>query len=178
VEDVVVENCVLWCDWGKSIETWCGHKPTEIKNIIFRNNRLIHVNAVAMNITVWFGSDHSFVNNVIYENIYIDVDDDYCFNMIENNGTKNFVRKMGFVPKVVSVSVEMLGKMDGLGAQKCIDADDFSEFGVYFGNITYKNVRCFGSKRDLRVFVKKHSDIHTIENINAIDCDFTIERIE
>ena len=48
VENATVENCVLWCDWGKSIETWCGHKATEIKNILFKNNYLIHLNAVAL----------------------------------------------------------------------------------------------------------------------------------
>ena len=79
VENVLVENCVLWCDWGKSLETWCGHKPTEIKNVTFRNNCLIHLNAVAMNITVWYGSNHSVVDNVLYENIFIDLDEKFLF---------------------------------------------------------------------------------------------------
>ena len=175
VEDTVVENCVLWCDWGKSIETWCGHKATEIKNIVFRNNYLIHLNAVALNITAWFGSDHSIVDNVLYENICIDVDEDYHYNQMESRGMPEFVEKWGFVPKVVSVSIEKLGKMAGLGTQLCEAIDDYSWFDVRFKNILYKNVRYIGCKRELGVVVKKHSDIHKIENVVAEDCDFSIE---
>ena len=175
VENAVVENCVLWCDWGKSIETWCGHKPTEIKNIVFRNNYLIHLNAVAMNITVWFGSDHSVVDGVLYENIFIDVDEEYPFNVIQSTPERKYEEKMGFVPKVVSVSIEMLGKMDGLGAQKCIATDDFSGFDVKFKNILYKNVKYIGKKRELGIVVKKHSDMHEIKNLRTEDCDFAID---
>lgn len=175
VEDAVVENCVLWCDWGKSIETWCGHKRTEIKNIVFRNNYLIHLNAVALNITVWFGSDHSIVDGIRYENIYIDVDEDYPFNSIQNSFEKRYEKRLGFLPKAVSVSIEKLGKMAGLGTQMCEDIDDYSWFDVRFQNILYKNVRFIGNKRDLPVVVKKHSDIHKIENLRAEDCDFVIE---
>lgn len=175
VENATVENCVLWCDWGKSLETWCGHKPTEIRNIVFRNNYLIHLNAVAMNITVWFGSDHSVVKNVRYEDIFIDVDKDYCFNKYDTTGNDLFSEKWGFEPRIVSVSVEKLGKMIDLGSQKCEDIDDYSWFNVYFGDILYKNVRFIGNKRNLPVVVKKHSDIHKIENIKAEDCDFEIE---
>lgn len=175
VENVMVENCVLWCDWGKSIETWCGHKPTEIKNIVFRNNYLIHLNAVALNITVWFGSNRSIVNNVTYENIYIDLDEDYCCNQYDNSGNDQFKKKMGEKPIIVSVSVEKLGKMTGLGTQMCEAVDDYSDFNVYFGNILYKNVKFIGKKRDMPVIVKKHSEIHTIENVRAENCDFEIE---
>lgn len=175
VEDVVVENCVLWCDWGKSIETWCGHKPTEIKNIVFRNNYLIHLNAVALNITVWFGSNHSVVKDVTYENIYIDLDKDYCFNQYDKSGNDEFKKKLGENPVIVSVSVEKIGKMTGLGTQMCENTDDYSDFNIYFGNILYKNVKFVGEKRDMPIRVKKHSEIHTIENVRSENCDFEIK---
>ena len=175
VENVTVENCVLWCDWGKSLETWCGHKPTEIRNIVFRNNYLIHLNAVAMNITVWYGSDRSVVDNVLYENIFIDVDKDYLCNRMQHANMPHFEEKWGFVPRAVSISVEKLGKMVDLGSQKCENIDDYSWFNVKFSNVTFKNVRYFGNKRELGVVVKKHSDVHKIENIRATDCDFEIE---
>lgn len=175
VEDVVVENCVLWCDWGKSIETWCGHKPTEIKNIVFRNNYLIHLNAVALNITVWFGSNRSIVNNITYENIFIDLDKDYYFNQYDKSGNDEFKKKLGENPIIVSVSVEKIGKMTGLGTQMCENTDDYSDFNIYFGNILYKNVKFIGEKRDMPIVVKKHSEIHTIENIKSENCDFEIK---
>lgn len=175
VEDVLVENCVLWCDWGKCIETWCGHKPTEIKNIVFRNNYLIHLNAVALNITVWYGSNRSIVNNILYENIYIDLDKDYYYNQFDKTGHDLFEGRKGLNPRIVSVTVERLGKMIDLGSQKCEEIEDFSDFNVYFGNILYKNVRYTGEKRDMPIVVKKYSEIHTIENVRAENCDFEIK---
>ena len=173
VENAIVENCVLWCDWGKCLETWCGHKPTEIKNIVFRNNYLIHLSTVAMNVTVWYGSDHSVVDNVLYENICVDVDRDYPYLVIEGEGALKGV-EWGFEPKVVSVSVEKLGKMLDLGSQRCEEIDDYSWFDVEFKNIAYKNVKFFGAERNLPATVKKYSDIHKIENITASDCDFEL----
>lgn len=175
VESVLVENCVLWCDWGKCIETWCGHKPTEIKNVVFKNNYLIHLNATALNITVWYGSNRSVVKDITYENIYIDLDGDYYSLQYDNSGRDEFKGKKGFVPFIVKVSVEKLGKMVGLGSQTCESVDDFSDFNLYFGNILYKNVRYVGEKRDMPIIIKKHSEIHTLENIRAENCDFEIQ---
>lgn len=172
VEDVTVENCVLWCDWGKSLETWCGHKPTEIKNITFKNIYMIHLHAVAMNITTWFGSDRSVVNGITYENIYIDTDEQCDKYLMQHSpeSPKNLI-----IPKVVSVSIEKLGKLNVLGNQICDDVDDYSGFSVYFGNISYKNVKYYGKRVEFPVIIKKHSNIHTLEHINAVNCDFTIE---
>ena len=175
VENVLVENCVLWCDWGKCLETWCGHKPTEIKNVVFKNIYLIHLNAVALNITVWYGSNKSVVKNITYENIYMDLDKDYCHNQYDESGNDTFKREMGFVPSIVHVNVESLGKMVDLGSQRCEAVDDYSDFNVYFGNIFYKNIKYVGEKREMPIVINKHSEIHTIENIRAENCDFEIQ---
>ena len=175
VENVLVENCVLWCDWGKCIETWCGHKPTEIKNVVFKNNYLIHLSVTALNITVWYGSEKSVVKDITYENIYIDLDEDYYFLQLDNSGNDEFKKEKGFVPFAVKVSVERLGRMVDLGSQRCESVDDYSDFNVYFSNVLYKNVRYVGEKRDMPVIIEKHSEIHTIENIRAENCDFEIQ---
>lgn len=79
------------------------------------------------------------------------------------------------IPKAVSVSIEKLGKLNDLGNRICDDVDDYSGFSVYFGNILYKNVKYHGKPVEFPVIIKKHSDIHTLEHINAVNCDFTIE---
>lgn len=176
VDNVIVENCVLWCDWGKCLEAWCGHKPTEIRNIVFRNNYLIHLNNVAMNITVWYGSNHSLIKGVRYENIFIDVDDEYCFNQYETPDNPIFAEKLGFEPMAVNIRIERIGKMIDLGSQRCEPVTDYSEFNAYFGDVLFKNIRYVGTRRSLPIVIEKHSKInHTVENIQTIDCDFTID---
>ena len=175
VENAVVEGCVLWCDWGKSLETWCGHKPALIRNILFKNNYLIHLSVTAMNITVWYGSSHSFVDQIRYEDIFIDLDEDYLFTQLETDEVPNFIARSGHVPNAVSVTVERLGKMVDLGSQRCEAIYDYSDFDVRFTNISYKNVRYFGAKRALPVIVEAWPDIHRIEHITAENCDFALE---
>ena len=73
------------------------------------------------------------------------------------------------------MSVERLGRMVDLGSQRCESVDDYSGFNIHFGNVLYKNVRYVGEKRDMPVIIEKHSEIHTIENIRAENCDFEIQ---
>ena len=82
---------------------------------------------------------------------------------------------MGENPIIVSVRVEKLGKMVGLGTQKCEFTEDYSDFNVYFGNVLYKNVKYIGNKREMPIIIKKHSPMHTLENIKAENCDFIID---
>lgn len=172
VENVTVENCVIWCDWGKSLECWCGYKPTEIKNILFKNCNLIHITHTAMNITVWYGSNNSVVNGIAYEDINVDLDNDYLFCQIQENVDDTFIKKWGAIPHAISVSVEKLGKVSK--GQDCEKCEDESKFYVYFGNISYDNIKYFGNKKNLLVRIEKYSDIHVIENITANNCDFLI----
>ncbi len=174
VTDVIVDNCTLWCDWGKCLETWCGHKPTKISNVVFKNIKMIHLSVRAMNITTWYGSSNSVVDGVTYENILIDLDEKYPFLQIQNNDNQTYVPRFGFKPYVLSVAVERLGRMVDLGSQICEKTDDYSDFNIYFGNIHYKNVRYFGSIQKLPINIKEFSEIHKIENVTAEDCDFNI----
>ena len=115
------------------------------------------------------------MKDITYENIYIDLDRDYDFPQYDNSGKDAFKKEKGFLPSVVNVSVGRLGKMVDLGSQRCEAVEDISDFSIYFGNVLYKNVRYVGEKRDMPITVKKHSEIHTIENIRAENCDFEIQ---
>ena len=117
----------------------------------------------------------TFRKDIKYEDIYIDLDKNYYFLQLDESGKDEFKKEMGYVPTIVKVSVERLGKMVDLGSQRCEAIDDDSDFNVYFGNIFYKNVKYVGEKRDMPIIIKKYSEIHTIENVRAENCDFEIQ---
>lgn len=78
VRNITVENCVMWCDWGKSLEIWLGWPRTEVENVVFRNIDLIRLENVALDITTWARPNRpnrTFVRNVTFQDIRIDPDD-------------------------------------------------------------------------------------------------------
>lgn len=71
VDKVLVQNCTFWnALWGNGIEIGFELNAAEIKNIIFRNCDIIHIEAGAAISIHNAGSGH--VKNVLYDNIRIE----------------------------------------------------------------------------------------------------------
>lgn len=71
VDDVQVENCTFWnAAWGNGIEIGFELYASEVKNIVFRNIDIIHVESGA--VFSIHNSDKATVKNVLYEDIRIE----------------------------------------------------------------------------------------------------------
>ncbi len=77
VENHLVENCVIWCDWGRSLEIGAETCADEYVNIKYKNCDLIHNESVALDIQ---NGDRANVHNVSYENINVE------YSKYENRG--------------------------------------------------------------------------------------------
>lgn len=68
-ENVIVEECVFWCGWGKTCEIGLASACREIKNVVFRNCDLIHNchNCISISNGQW-----AHVHDVCYENINVE----------------------------------------------------------------------------------------------------------
>ncbi len=170
VENVVVENCVLWCDWGKSLEVWCGDRPCAIRNITFRNNYLIRICNIAISITTWFGSKNTLIENLSYENIYIDGEERYPDIEIESDNTPEYLPRFDFVPHILNISAPKIGKC--IGNQHFEPATDFDDYNLTFRNISMKNIKYSGLP--LRVKIEATEGLLEIYNLNFTNCDFEI----
>ena len=65
VENILVEDCVLWCDWGRTVEVGCETVAREYRNIRFEGCDLIHNAAVAIDIQ---NGDCAFVHDFTVKN--------------------------------------------------------------------------------------------------------------
>lgn len=71
-KDVQVVNSVLWnAEWGNGLEIGFETRADSIKDIVFRNNDLIHVEGPEGTFTIHNG-DRAIVENVLYENIRVE----------------------------------------------------------------------------------------------------------
>lgn len=68
-ENFIIDNCVLWCEWGLTCEIGLATACDEIKNVVFKNCDLIHNTHVCMDIS---NGQWAFVHNVLYENINVE----------------------------------------------------------------------------------------------------------
>ena len=75
VENVTVENCVLWCDWGKCLEVWMGSAPCVVRNVTCRKCRLVEVSHLACDVTCWGSSTNTLVENVVFSDLDLDLCD-------------------------------------------------------------------------------------------------------
>jgi polygalacturonase len=69
VENILVENCVLWCDWGRALEIGAETCADEYRNIVFRNCDIIHASTKAMDIQ---NGDRANVHMVLFEDIRVE----------------------------------------------------------------------------------------------------------
>ena len=68
-ENIVTDNCVLWCDWGKTCEVGLETACRRYKNIVFRNCDIIRAGNTALDIQ---NGDCAEVSDILFENINVE----------------------------------------------------------------------------------------------------------
>lgn len=173
-ENVLVENCVVWNDWGKCLEIGAETRAEEICGICFKNCDVIHVSG---NVLDCMNVDYADIHDVVYENINVEYDDVIPASVIQKNDRHKYSDEKtnpDAVPALICSEV--------------VYHPEYSAGGERRGrnrNILFKNIRLTGRQKVVvhaGGFDAEHksSDI-TIDGlyvngkkINSLDeCEFT-----
>lgn len=70
--NMLVTNCVLWCDWGQNMKIQHAQLPSVMENLVFTDVKAIEVCALLSSVTTRYGSTNCVIRNVSYRNIEVD----------------------------------------------------------------------------------------------------------
>lgn len=71
-EDVLVERCVVWCDWGNALEFGAETRAREIARVTFRDCDVIHACGAALDVQ---NVDYAEIHDVLFEDMRVEYED-------------------------------------------------------------------------------------------------------
>ena len=162
-KDVLVENCVIWNDWGKCLEIGAETRATEISNIVFRNNSIIHVSGGSLTCS---NGDNAHVSDLHYENITIEYDENIPPMRIQKNDDEVYVNDdPDNNPALISVGIYYFAEYSrGSNVRG-------RNNGIYF-----KNIHLFGRHKPIAHIIGFDAD-HLSENIVIEDFFWNEKRV-
>ena len=86
-ENLTVEDCVIWNDWGKCLEVGVESRARVIRNITFRDCDCIHVQGACMDIG---NVDWGTQENITFEDIRVEMDDGPLPSLIQTDDAQTY----------------------------------------------------------------------------------------
>ena len=111
-ENLYVENCVMWCDWGRTLELGAISQASEIRNIHYKNLDLIHNMHGAMSLQNRVFAD---AHDVLYEDIRVEYDKNCLEPKYQSSDDSVYTGKAGYMPPLFHAWIPPLPRVEGTG---------------------------------------------------------------
>ena len=148
--DILIEDCVLWNDWGHTLDIGVDTVAPEICNIVFKNCDLIHNTTTVIDIG---NGDRAHIHNILFENLRIEFSQYDLKPVIQTDEETVFIPQK-HTPPVIEMflycgywSVDnMYGKIE---------------------NVTFKDISVYSDDKDFNsaVSLKGCNEEHGIKNL-------------
>ena len=93
VENILVQNCVVWCDWGRCLEIGAETCADEFRNITFEDCDLIHGTHMMLDIQ---NADRAHVHDVLFKNIRCEYNKHQLPAAMQSDLKESYTGKDGF----------------------------------------------------------------------------------
>ena len=150
-EDILVEGCTIWNDWGSALEIGAETRADEIKDLTYRNCNIIHVTGPSMGC---YNVDRADVHDVHYENITVEYDQVVPKSVLQKQDGEVYVNPdPDYAPRLIYVNTEYHAEYSE-DAERRGKNRDFS----------YQNIRVYG-RQQLWIHLEGYDAEHLTSDI-------------
>ena len=154
-ENVLVEDCVIWNDWGKALEIGAETRAEEIRSISFRSCDLIHLTGIALDC---MNVDYADVHDITFSDINIEADEIIPKPLIQKNDSETYRNTdLSYMPAMISVKVVFHHEYSAGGKRRGRNRD-----------MLFKNINLYSDKLPKMTF-SGYDNTHQTENILISD---------
>ena len=101
-KNILIENNIIWCGWGRSLEIGLETLSNKISNIKYHNCNLIHNSAVALDIQ---SGDYAEICDIEYKDINIEFNHNEMEEIMEDINNSIYEPKTNdYMPKLINIS--------------------------------------------------------------------------
>jgi len=148
--DILVEKCVLWNDWGHTLDIGVDTVAPEIYNITFRDCDCIHTTGATIDIG---NGDRALIHDVLVENLRVEYSQYDLAPVYQNSDEMVFVpekRTPRLVDMFLYCGVWSIDRMYGK-----------------ISNVTFKDIAVFSDEETFpsNISIKGHNQEHDIQNV-------------
>ena len=87
IENITVEDCVLWCGWGNTCEIGVETAAREYRNITFKNCDVIHTSGPAMSV---LGGNQAYIHGIRFENVNVEFSSDQEPEIVQRSEAQTY----------------------------------------------------------------------------------------
>ena len=148
IQNIVVDNCVMWCGWGKNCELGVETAGVEYKDIIFRNCDLIHNSMGAMCVS---NGNQADMHDVLFENINIEFQSDTMLEVVqfdENQEYDGYGKMMppSLIKNLVNPFAIRIRNKETIERKRSDRLGDIHD-------ITYRNINIYTDSEDIKPII-------------------------
>lgn len=177
-ENILTENCTLWCDWGRTCEIGLETACREYKNIVFRNCDILRAGSVALDIQ---NGDYAEVHDVIFEDIRVEYEAFHAKHQLQRTDDSVFENAdIVEIPWLLHLSNKTYKNKKGIEIWSAdMNPDDIDvsspECGIAH-HVTVKSITVYygegvpldeSGKYDIKIKSHSHYDDHVYRDITV-----------
>ena len=137
---VLIENCVVQCDWGKTLEVGLETRCNNMYDITFRNCDVIRAGNTACDIQ---NGDFAFIHDVIFYDIRVEIDKEHTEHVYQSSFEEEYPKIARYFPVFL---LKIFNRQFNTANFKAHDLALFGDRAATVDNIVAKNITVYLDK--------------------------------